>query len=50
MSDLRIQCRELPEGISVLTLEGVLDSRSTKELEGQMRSLIDEGKLKVAGH
>lgn len=47
MSDLTLESRELPEGVVVLELRGVLDSRSTKQLESTIRSLIDAGKLKV---
>jgi len=47
MSDLRIESRGGPEGVSVLSLEGVLDSRSTQELERELRGLIDAGRLQI---
>jgi anti-anti-sigma factor len=50
MSDLRIEVRDLPEGVTILALEGVLDSRSTKQLEERMRALMDDDKLRIAVH
>jgi anti-sigma B factor antagonist len=50
MSDLRIEVRDLPEGVTTLVLEGLLDSRSTKLVEEQLRTLMDEGKLRIAVH
>ena len=40
MSDLRIEARDLPEGVTILALEGVLDSRSTKLVEERLRDLM----------
>ena len=50
MSDLRIEARDLPEGVTILALEGVLDSRSTKLVEERLRDLMEEGKLRIAVH
>ena len=38
MSDLRIEVQNLPEGVTVLALDGVLDGRSTKALEEEMKA------------
>lgn len=47
MSELRIETRDLEDGISVLALEGVLDKRSVAPLEQRVRELIDGGRLKL---
>lgn len=47
MNDLLIETRDLEDGISVLTLEGVLDKRSVAPLEQRVRGLIDGGRLKL---
>lgn len=47
MSDLRIETRDLEDGVSVLALEGVLDKRSVAPLEQRVRELIDGGRLKL---
>ncbi|RMG18436.1 MAG: anti-sigma factor antagonist [Planctomycetota bacterium] len=47
MSELAIERRERPEGVTVLSLRGVLDGRSTRELEVAIRDLLDEGRLKI---
>lgn len=43
---MRIETRELDEGVTVLSLQGVLDKRSSKDLESRMGELAQAGKLK----
>lgn len=48
MSQLQIEVREFPEeGVSVISLDGVLDKRSTGNLESTMKELAERGRLKV---
>lgn len=46
MAEMRIETRDLDEGITVLALEGVLDKRSSKDLESRMGELAQAGRLK----
>ncbi|MBX3466904.1 MAG: STAS domain-containing protein [Planctomycetes bacterium] len=47
MSELRIETRDLEDGVTVLSLDGVLDKRSVAPLEQRVRELIDGGRLKL---
>lgn len=47
MSELSIETRDLEDGVSVLSLGGVLDKRSVAPLEQRVRELIDGGRLKL---
>ena len=47
MAELRIETRDLDDGISVVTLDGILDKRGTAPLEQKVRELIDGGRLKL---
>lgn len=47
MAELTIARKEVEGGVTVLTLTGVLDKRSTGELEASMRALADAGRLKL---
>jgi anti-sigma B factor antagonist len=46
MTDLRIETRDLPDGVSLLALDGVLEKRSTAALEARIKELVEAGRLK----
>lgn len=47
MSDLTLEVNELPEGVAVFTLSGVLDKRGKVELEAKIKQLIEASVLKL---
>lgn len=47
MSELTIETRDLEDGVSVISLAGVLDKHSVAPLEQRVRELIDGGRLKL---
>jgi anti-sigma B factor antagonist len=47
VTELRIETRDLEDGVSVVSLEGILDKRGTGALEQKVRELIDAGRLKL---
>jgi anti-sigma B factor antagonist len=47
MAELRIETRDLDDGISVVSLDGILDKRGTGPLEQRVRELIEAGRLKL---
>jgi anti-sigma B factor antagonist len=45
--ELRVESRDAEGGVTVLTLDGVLDKRSTAALEQRLRDLLEAGKFKL---